>query len=203
MAAMTTTEDVRSRLAVGDVEGAYATAEAIGVDTLGELAAELFDAVQDRTRWDDAKLGSRALRAALERMLHENLIDGDTITSMLSRVLLLDPDDDQALFEYLREVADSSYRYTDRSLLTVADVASTVERARRLALLDVIAEYMVVMPYLPQAPYVAAMQRAVAGAIAWDGDVDSFREAHAWFTRRLPHSQVPADIFARYTPARR
>ena len=119
-------------------------------------------------------------------------------------MLLLDPDDDEALFEYLREVADTSYRYTDRSLADVANMASTAARARRLALLDVIAEYMVVMPYLtpPRAPYVAAMERAVAGAIARGGDEAAFHEAHAWFTERISFADVPADIFVRYAPKR-
>ncbi|MEO5727152.1 MAG: hypothetical protein ABI134_13225, partial [Byssovorax sp.] len=106
------------------------------------------------------------------------------------------------VLDYLGSVADTDYRYADRSLLDVARSLSSPERAQRLALLDTLAEYWVLRAYLdpPGNVYVEAMQRSFAGAAALGASESSWLDARRWVLDAISFASVPEDIHATYAP---
>lgn len=129
---------------------------------------ELAEDVRATRRFADPARGSRALRWALDVAREFDELDGDTVTYHLARALELAPDDDELLLEYLREVADTDYFYTDLTLTEIAAKARDRQRARELALAAALADLWVLSAYLRQSSppgwAIDAARRAFAAA---------------------------------------
>jgi hypothetical protein len=178
-----------------------AAIEASDPDALARLEEALYARVRAQREWSDPARGSRALRYGLDIALERNLVDGDTVTSLLIRAIDLTPEDDALLIEYARESSDSNYRYTDRSLLDVARGVRDPARARTLAATHTIVEYFCLCHYLlpPTNPvYVNAMRTAFAEAAPFGVDEEAWQATRRWFLGAVPFADVPPDLFVRY-----
>ena len=171
-------------------------------DALGELVSAVLQRAVTTPTWSDPKRGARALRHLVDLAERCGIADGDTPTRILVRAIELDPEGDDAIVEYLTSVANTDYRFANRSLLDAARTVSDPARARRLAVLDTIAEWFVLQSYLepPTEPYVAAMHRAFDGAVALGSDEAGWLDARAWVVERIPFaaSLLPEDVFRRF-----
>jgi hypothetical protein len=177
--------------------------EASDPDALARLEEALYARVRAQREWSDPARGSRALRYGVDIALERNLVDADTVTSLLIRAIDLTPEDDGLLIEYFRDAANSNYRYTDRSLLDVARGVRDPARARTLAAMHTIVEYLCLGFYLlPPANlvYVSAVRTAFAEAARLGVDEDAWQATRRWLLGAVPFADVPPDLFARYAP---
>lgn len=166
---------------------------------------ELAERVRATRRFVDRERGSRALRWALEVARELDEVDGDTVTYHLIRALELTPDDDELLLEYLREVADTDYYYTDRTLAGLAGELRDPGRARELALAGTLAELWVLGSYLSQSSppgwAADAARRAFAVARSLGADESAWQATRTRVLDQLRFRGDPAaDAWARWAP---
>lgn len=168
-----------------------------------ERRGELAQQVRETRTFVDAELGSRALRWALDVARELDELDGDTVTYHLARALELAPHDDALLHEYLREVADTDYFYTDLTLGEIAEKTRDVPRARELALAATFAELWVLGSYLAQSSppqwAIDAAKRAFARARALGADEAGWLAMRERLARDFAFRSDPdAGAWARY-----
>lgn len=173
--------------------------EPLDDDRRRELAAQ----VRGTRTFADAGRGSRALRWALDVARDLDEVDGDTVTYHLARALELAPHDDDLLHEYLREVADTDYFYTDLTLPEIAARTRDRRRASELALAGTFAELWVLGSYLSQVspPQWAldAARRAFAAARQLGADEAAWQAMRERLLVEIPFRKDPgADAWVRY-----
>lgn len=168
-----------------------------------ERRGELAQQVRETRTFADAELGSRALRWALAVARELDDIDGDTATYHLARALELAPHDDELLHEYLREVADTEYFYTDLTLGEIAEKVRDEPRARELALAATFAELWVLGSYLAQSSppqwAIDAARRAFALARRHGADEAGWLAMRERLAQQIAFANPPdAGAWARY-----
>jgi hypothetical protein len=165
--------------------------------------SELAQLVRTTTKFADAGRGSRALRWALDVARELDEVDGDTVTYHLARALELTPDDDELLREYLHEVADTEYFYTDLTLGEIAEKLRDKPRARELALAGTFAELWVLGSYLSQSSppqwAIDAARRAFALARKLGAEEAAWQAMRERLTQQFRFANHPdAGTWARY-----
>ncbi len=200
--------DIRTLLASGEVEAACAALAADYHDDPevitqhGELARDLYDAALEREEWSDPQVAGRAFRLCIDIANTLDLVDGDTLTYLLMRAIEQTPGDEALLLEYVRQVADTNYCSTSRSLGEVAREVADPALARRLAAAHTIVEYFCVRDYLPQPIYVDSLRRVFNHATGLGVDAAQWAATRAWACGAIGQADVPEDLFARFaTPA--
>jgi hypothetical protein len=191
-----------SEPATGSLLDAITAFESLAVDEHGEderraLGLDIYHRAFQRGAWPPGPAAQRVLDWCIAFAQDEGLIDGDTMTSLLIKAIRADPSNISALTSYIREVADTSYAYTDDDLTRVAAGCQGDARVRML-LLGAIVEYLI-EEYLPNPVYQRAIREPLAQAVELGADASAWAAARTFAAEAAPYRAIPEELFISYT----